>query len=353
MRPAGPNAAHLSGYVLRDADDDGVNEVLAWSDQGELVVVRLDGSLALKKRFPGFITAVGCYSDLDPEGARLLVTTREARLYCLRPDGTEVWKVDFWGSAQQSADLPTGYSIGLLKRPDGRPVIVVGNYNLASFVGSDGRVLKYERLPAAYQTMTLSRGFDYDDDGKEGLVSTEVWGCLSVLDAGLRRRAGSSLPRGKGLRLEYWQPPTAQQARALICTENGVGLFDLKKLQYEWLHPVAPLSDCAVADLNGDGRPEVLLARPDGYLLVYDGSGQPQRQVWVGELVRAVAAVPRADGSILLAAALPGRLVGFDPALPQPSLLAVGEYSKLAPSGQPGVLLAFGQQAWIEAYALP
>lgn len=352
VRPAGPNAARISGYVLRDADGDGRDEILAWSDQGELIGLRPDGSLLLRKRFPGFITAVECYPDLSPEGLRLLVTTREARLYCLRPDGREAWKTDFLESARQNTDLPTGYSLGLLKRPDGSPVIVVGNYNLASFVSAEGEVLRYERLPAAYQTMTLSRGFDYDGDGKEDLISTEVWGCLSVLDADLRRRAGGSLPRGRGISLEYWQPPTPQQARALICTENGVGLLDLKRLQYEWLHAVTPINDCKVADLDGDGRLEALLGKQDGYLLVYDESGRLRRRVWVGEPVRAVAAVPRPGRLPLVVAALPGRLVGFDPSWTRPALLAVGEYCRLAPSGRAGVFFAFGQPARIEALEL-
>jgi len=352
VRPAGPNAAILSGYVLRDVDGDGRDEIVAWSDQGELVGLRSDGSLMLRKQFPGFITAVECYPDLSPEGPRLLVTTREARLYCLRPDGSEVWRVDFLESARQNADLPTGYSLGLLKRPDGSPVIVVGNYNLASFVSPEGKVLHYERLPAAYQTMTLSRGFDYDDDGKEDLVSTEVWGCLSVLDADLRRRAGGSLPRGRGILLEYWQPPTPQQARALVCTENGVGLLNLKTLQYEWLHAITPINDGGVADLDGDGRPEVVLAKEDGYLLVYDETGRLRRRVWVGEPVRAVAVVPRPGRPPLVAAALPGRIVGFGPSWAEPTVLAVGDYGKLAPSGQAGVLFAFGERAWLEALEL-
>ena len=112
--------------------------------------------------------------------------------------------------------------------------------------------------------MTLSRGFDYDDDGKEDIVSTEVWGALSVLDADMRRRAGARVPRGRGVLLRYWKPPTREEAKAIICSENGVGLFDLKKLDFDWVHNVKPINGCVIADIDGDGRQEIILAKQDG-----------------------------------------------------------------------------------------
>jgi hypothetical protein len=141
-----------------------------------------------------------------------------------------------------------------------------------------------------------------------------------------------------------------EAAQAIVCTENGVGLLDLKTLAYAWLHAVSPINDCLVADLDSDGRPEVILAKQDGYLLVYDEAGQLVRRELVGEPVRAVAAVRRPDGQVLLAAALPGRIVGFDPTFARSSVLAVGEYTRLALASQEGVLLAFGEQARIDAF---
>jgi len=350
VRPTGPNAARVVGLIQRDADGDGVADVLAWSDQAELAAVRPDGALLMKKQFPGFITSVECYPDLAADGPRILVTTREARLYCLKPDGTEVWKTDFLESQKLNGDLPVAYSIGLLKKPDGSPLIMTGNYNLATFVSPAGEVLKYERLPAAYQTMTLPRSFDYNGDGKQEVVSTEVWGTLSVLSADMVRSAGGRLPRGTGLLLDYWQPPTAERAKALVCTDNGVGLLNLKTLAYDWLKSVNPISDCLAADVNGDGKQEVVLAKEDGYLLVYSETGELLRSELIGEPVRAVAAVKTSEGKAALVAALPGRLVRFDPGSGKQSVIAVGEYTKLAAAEGGSVLLAVGARATIEAF---
>ncbi|MEI6501302.1 MAG: PQQ-binding-like beta-propeller repeat protein, partial [Armatimonadota bacterium] len=314
------------------------------------LVLRPDGTRLWRKQLPGYVTAVECFSGLAPDGPRLLVTTREARLYCLKPDGEEAWRMDFLESAVQNSDLPTGYSIGLLQRPDGRPLIVVGNYNLASFVEPDGRLAGDCRLPAAYQTMTLPHGFDFDGDGTQETISTEVWGVLSVLDANLKRKAGAGSPRGKGLLLDYYQPPTPRQARVVVCTETGVGVLDGRTLKYDWLQAVGPLNACALGDLNGDGKPEIVLAKEDGYLLVYDGAGALLQSRLMGEPARSVAIVPGAQGPVIVAA-MPGRVLALKPDLTGDAVLASGEYTRLIAAETPGIVLAAGKCATIRALA--
>jgi len=346
VRAAGPSVARILGSVQRDVDGDGLAELLVWTDQAELATLRNDGAVLWQRSLPGYITAAECYGDLAPGGPRVLVTTREARLYCLDAAGQELWRTDFIESAKLNGDLPTGYSIGLLKQPDGSPLIVVGCYNLASFVSPDGQVLKYERLPAAYQTMTLPRGFDYDGDGLEDIVSTEVWGCLSVLDATMCRRAGGSLPRGRGILLDYLRPPTDTEAKAAVCTETGCGVLDLKTLKYDWLRGVAPIRDCARADLDGDGRMELALAKEDGYVLVFNEAGELRHSAFVGEPVRAIAPLPGGK----LALALPGRIVRYDAATGAQEPLATGDYRRLALCEGKPVLLAFAPGARVDAY---
>lgn len=342
VRSTGPNAARIIGSVVRD---DGV---VAWTDQAELAVVRSDGSSIMRKRLPGWITSADYFRELGPPEGRLLVATREARLYCLTPDGQEVWRTDFLESQKLNSALPTGYSFGLLRRRGTEPVIVVGNYNMATFVSASGKVLRYLRLPGAYQTMTLPYGFE--DDGKEQTVSTEVWGTLSVLDAGHGKRASVRCPLGKGVLLDYWSPSST--THAIVCTENGLGRIDLKQLKWDWLSQVRPINDCVVTDLQADGKREVLLAKHDGYLLVYDDAGALTHSVLLGTPVRAVAAVPLNAGGHTVVAALPGRLLDLGKDLTGRDVVAVGEYHRLAAPGRPGVLLAFGNGAVIDAFTL-
>jgi hypothetical protein len=347
LRVRGPNWAQVKGAILRDVNGDGREDLLTWTDQGEVAAVSLDGGELFRKAMPGYVTSAECYPDLADE-PRVLVTTREARLYCLRPDGEELWRTDFLDSAKLNGDLPTGYSVGLLRTPEGAPLIMTGNYNLACFVSPAGEVLKYERLPAAYQTMTLPRGFDYDGDGKQDIVSTEVWGVASVLDTDMRRRGGFNLPAGKGILLQYFEPPTPESARAVVCSENGVGLADLKTLKYQWLHGANPITDCVVADVDADGTLDIVVAKQDGYVLVYGEGGELKQSRLVGEPVRAVAVLP---GSGRIVAALPGRLVllGAEEGV---QVVAPGEYTKLIVAQQAGLLIAVGQSAGLDAFGL-
>ncbi len=350
VRPVGATAARISGCIRRDVDGDGRPELLLWTDQAELVVLGHDGRALLQRTLNGAITAVECYPDLAADGARILVTTREARLYCLKPDGTEAWRTDFLASASQNADLPTGYSIGLLKTAAGTAQILVGNYNLATFVSSAGEVLRDVRLPAAYQTMTLSRGFDGDGDGIEEIVSTEVWGCLSVLDANQRLRHSARLPPGRGIRLDYWEPPTPERAKVLVCSESGLGLFDLKAMKYDWQHTLQPINDCALAAWPGQEHPVAVVAKEDGWLLIYDQAGKVQWQFLFGEGLRAVSIVPTAAGGGRLALALPGRIEAVEADSGARRVLAVGNYARLLPGERPGVLWACGVRATVDAW---
>ena len=194
---------------------------------------------------------------------------------------------------------------------------------------------------------------DYDGDGKEDIVSTEVWGCLSVLDADLRRRAGARLPRGRGVLLEYWDVPKPGEVKALVCTENGLGLLDLTTLEYAWQHRISPINDCIIGDVDGDGGQELALAKHDGYVLVYNGSGELVRRLFVGEAVRALALVKDTDGVPVLALAVPGRILAIRHKHDARSVLAHGDFTLLRSANNGHTLLAFGQGAAVEAYSVP
>lgn len=351
VRVDGPAAQRVAGAIRRDVDGDGADETVLWSDRAELAVVRDDGRVALRRRMTGAITAVECYPDLAPE-PRLLVTTREARLYCLTPDGRECWQASFLDSAKLNADLPIGYSLGLVRDPAGQPVIVVGNYNLASYVSADGEVLAYKRLPGAFQTLTAHRGADGDGDGIEEIASAEVWGTLSVLGADRRLRATTRCPRGRGVALEYLEPPSTDRARLLVCTENGLGVLNLRTLKFDWQRDLTPIDDLAIGDLDGDGSPEIVLAKHDGWMLVLGADGEVRRSVLLGEPVRAVVVVPTANGPAVVAA-LPDRVVRLADDGDEAAVLATGECLHLLPAGTPGEVLAVGGDGRVGRLRVP
>ncbi len=336
VRPTGAGSARVLGAIQRDLDGDGRPELLLWSDQAELVALRQDDTVLWRRTFGGAITTADVFAELA-KSPRVVVTTREARLYCLDGTGQELWRTDFLASAEQNGDLPIGYSVGLLKSPAGQPLLVVGNYNLASYVSAEGMVLHYQRLPAAFQTLTLRRGLDLDGSGVEALLSGEVWGTLSVLDSERKLRQVLRKPTGRGVALCTWGEPRAGDATALVCSENGVGRLDLRTMTYRWQHAIAPINGAALGDLDGSGRLSLAVAKHDGFVLVFDDAGQLQRQVLLGEPGRAVAVVPGRQTATVVAA-LPDRLVRL--AGDEAVVLVTGEYERLLTTGAPGELVA-------------
>ena len=99
--------------------------------------------------------------------------------------------------------------------------------------------------------------------------------------------------------------------RGYVTESSFNGEDALKK--YDWFKPTQPLNDCLVGDLDGDGQQEIMLAKADGYILVYDEAGALVHTELVGEAIRALALVALPGGGRALAAALPGRIVAYSP----------------------------------------
>ena len=94
----------------------------------------------------------------------------------------------------------------------------------------------------------------------------------------------------------------------------------------------------------------MVLAKEDGYLLVYDEAGELVHSELVGEPIRAVASVASGSGGRLVAAALPGRIVAFDLTGKRQWVVVEGEYTRLLSPGDEGRLVALGDGAIVEAF---
>ncbi|MCC7495440.1 MAG: hypothetical protein IT204_24030 [Fimbriimonadaceae bacterium] len=307
VRGVQPGTARLNSWRLADSDGDGQPELLRWSEAGELLITTLAGELRCRRQMPAYLTDVTVAPDLLPGGPHLLATARDANLYCLRPDGSEVWRCDLLPTAAANADCPTGWSVGTLHDSAGRPLILVGNYHLQTFVSPQGQILKWVFGGSAYQTATLAQGLDGTADGVEETLSAGIWGGLSLLDGRLQRRAVLGVPGGRTVLLEAWREP---QPAAICVTDGGVAAVDLRRSEVTWRYLSGPVTSAAAADLDGDGQREVVLGQEDGFLVVLAADGSVRAQRWLGQPVQAVAA-----RSGELAAVLADRLLRLHPDL--------------------------------------
>ena len=344
VRGGGQGCTKLQGHGLADIDGDGQAELLLWSDEGEVVALRADGGEAFRTKLGGCVTAAVCLDELADE-PRLVATTREALVYCLRPDGSEAWRADLLPSAKINGDHPTAYSIGLVRGPAAEPVIVLGNYHLVTFLSATGQTLEVIPGGSAYHTLTMRRGVDVDGDGVEETLTAGIWGGAGFYSGTRKRTGGVRISRGRGLLLERWPSPEAQP-QAVCCTEDGVTLIDLAAKTVEWSRPLRPLNDATI--VTGNGAAQLVVAKCDGYLMLLDGAGDILASRWIGEPVRAVTSTP--SGTVV--AALSARLTVYGPALKTERTLATGAYEALAviPGGP---LVALRAGGLVDAWPVP
>lgn len=344
VRGGGDGCTKLQGHCLADVDGDGQVELVLWSDEGEIVALRADGGEAFRVKLGGCVTAVACFDELADE-ARLIATTREALVYCLRPDGSEVWRTDLLPSAKINGDHPTAYSIGLVRNAAGEPVIVLGNYHLVTFLSAAGKTLKYIPGGSAYHTLTMERGGDFDGDRIEETLTAGIWGGAGFFSGACTRTGGIRISRGRGILLERWPCPDVRP-KAICCTEDGVTLIDLAAKKVEWSRPLRPLNDAAI--VTAGGVPRLAIAKCDGYLMLLDGAGKIVASRWIGEPIRAVTSTPAG----VIVAALADRLTAYDPALTAERTLATGAYDALAVIPR-GPLVALRAGGLVDAWPVP
>jgi len=344
VRGGGEGCTKLQGHSLDDINGDGKPELLLWSNEGEILALRADGTQAFRAKLGGCVTAVACFHKLA-DGPRLLATTREALVYCLRPDGSEEWRADLLPSAEINGDHPTAYSIGLVRTSQGEPVIVLGNYHLVTFLSATGKTLGYIPGGSAYHTLTMKRGGDFNGDGTEETLTAGIWGGMGVFSAACKRTGGIRISRGAGILLERW-PSTSDHPKAICCTEDGVTLIDLAEGRAAWSNPLRPLNDAAI--VMGKGTPRLALAKCDGYLMLLDSDGQLAASRWIGEPVRAVTGGP--NGVVI--AALADRLTAYDPSLATERTIAHGTYEALIVMPE-GPLVAIRAGGGVDAWPVP
>jgi len=352
LRRAGTNEVAPTHAAEGDIDGDGAPELLLAADTGEIVCLASDGTERWRRTLGGPVTALECV-DVGEAAPAILATTREALLYRLTAEGAVAWTADFIGEAQENGDLPTGYSIARWVDRDGKPEILCGNYNACSFVTPDGSRVEYCRAHGAFETMMLPDGLDLNDDGIEDQLLYNVWQSLSVIDGAQRKTVDYRVaPGGEGLLFRWWRKDSAEPL-ALIAAENGVGLMNAKTGEFRWRRNISPLSGAATGDFSGEFGPVAVVAKRDGFLLVFSEAGEIVRRTRVEEMLDCAAAVRTADGTLRLVAATDSRIILFDADLGNPVEVAPGTATKLVALTEAGTFAALRPSGTVDVFRLP
>lgn len=302
-----------------DIDGDGSEEIVATTDNNELLVLNAEGQLLWKRRFDGPILNFVC-EDMENDGRReIIVSNHDNFVYCYENDGRLRFKINLLEPIGAPAN-----SITLYHQENGLMGLMLPSYHRISQYDHEGRFLRESDCSGFYEDAALPRGYDFNSDGIEDFVVREnVRGVISLIDGDtLSTKAAAGGYPGKGLALIHWDREDGGASQVLMIAQSGVAMYRIGTVSKDgwsiktiFSHPIAPITSWAVADVNDDGIKEILLGKWSGFILVLDENGRVLAQALAGVTVSDVAIVRDQEGKTHILAATDDGLRIYDGAL--------------------------------------
>jgi hypothetical protein len=264
-----------------DVDGDGQLEVIPNPYRGgDLYLLENDGHLAWQQRTEGEIGLVQG-GDVDGDGqAEIVLLSASWNLYVLDGDGQPIWHSEAIALSYAHAEPDPGQLLVRDLDGDGRAEIAVVTVDppigVYVFQGDGSPAWSYPLGTSSSTSARLTAG-DVDGDGDlEIAVTTSVHEPVCLLDSEGRFLAEYRI-RATGGPLELADLDGDGRDEVLIATETGLQVFgtsDQVERRELWHSPSLGLvTALAVGDTDGDGRAEVLIGSQNGrvYALAADG----------------------------------------------------------------------------------
>ncbi|MBM4049870.1 MAG: hypothetical protein FJ279_32645, partial [Planctomycetes bacterium] len=189
---------------------------------------------------------------------------------------------------------------------DGRLEIVAGctNSQISAFDGQFNRLWNHGGV---YHGVRKVAAADLDRDGQKEVLAADHYGSVAIITADGRRKTGAYSELGD---VAFDVGDLNGDGKQEIVNGSGTGTLTA------FAYPVAALwsfnnygyaaREVMLWDVDGDGRPETLVASDTGYLYVLDGSGKVKWQADLGSPVLALTrgtagiVVGQRNGSVLI-----------------------------------------------------
>lgn len=276
-----------------DLDGDGNDEVLAWTPEGDFVLLQPDGAEAWRKRFDAGVLAVDAW-DLDGDGGlEVFVSHLDRQVDVFNRDGSPRWSSDFREAKKMTGGKYFGdgsvvYGMAAW-RPETatEPKVLFTSYWYSTWLDTRGHVIDSFRRGGHFtQIREIPEGLPGAgglaircDVPWPGSVPVQWWDVATGEPAG-----ENQVPNGKSVYFELADYDGDGQVEALSASMQGIGLYSLRepKTRWEYMTDAPPVGVGVIPALPG--RPATIVyGREDGYIFVMTAAGEVLAGTTLGE----------------------------------------------------------------------
>jgi len=312
VRTAGTGGVQPLQARAIDLDGDGDDEILAWTPEGELAVVRADGSRLWHRSWPEGVVTVDAW-DLEDDGRREVFVSRgDRRVDVLNLDGSPRWHRDFSRMRQETGEQMYGDGslvYGMVAwKPEGsaEKQVLCTSYFFSATLDARGHLLKYFRRAGHHagirqvprQFASAGQFAIRCDIPWVGPVPLEWWD--GKADQAV---ASCNVPNGPLVHFELEDFDADGQVEALLASDEGIGLYGRTDPSVKWQHSTdAPCVGAAAVRID-DRRPAAIVyGREDGYIFVVGADGKVVGSTLLDEPLVCLTALRSSGGEVVVLA---------------------------------------------------
>jgi hypothetical protein len=291
-----------------DLDGDGSDELLTWTGDGDLAVVRSDGAQWWKVRIPAGILAVDAW-DLDGDGRREVFVSRPDRQVEVHAaDGSPKWSKDFRSMKEQTGgqfygDGSAVYGMAVWQpRTSNGPEVLFTSYWFTARLNPQGKVLEvFRRSGHSAQIRMVPNSLPGGgglaircDVPWPGGVPLQWWDPVTG-----KLGFENTVPNGRPVYFEVDDYDGDGRPEALSANEQGIGLYAPRPDGTLWEHMTdAPPVGVGVVRQKAGQAARVVYGRQDGYVFVMSTDGKVIASTVLGEPLQCLTATGGSESTV-------------------------------------------------------